>query len=454
MFALGLLSWMYSRPTEAHDRLHRARSSPTSRTSREANLTAFRAGFNFGETTEAFAVSYEVKPAATAARHLPQHQRQPGAGLRLGRRRRSVAGCRCSSAPTRSPRRRTSCTSCPSTSASACAPSRRRTRSPASARRSAPRSAARSRVTTTSGPGIALKGEAIGLAVCARAAAGHLRHPARRPVHRPADQDRAVGPAAGHVRAQRRGAGAGRRAAVPRRLLRRRDRGGPHRAHLPHAGLPALRRLPGQRLRAVAGPGGRRPARPDASSSPPSRTARTARSCPTCAIRRRWPARGPCPARPGWSTASAASRRPTGPATSATTRTTTTSWCAPGRRRSTASRDLPPLEVDDPDGDAEVLVLGWGSTYGPIGAAAGGCGRPGESVAQAHLRHLNPFPANLGDVLARYERVVIPEMNLGQLRMLIRARVPGRRDRRQPGARPAVQGRGARRDCCNGVIQT
>jgi 2-oxoglutarate/2-oxoacid ferredoxin oxidoreductase subunit alpha len=84
--------------------------------------------------------------------------------------------------------------------------------------------------------------------------------------------------------------------------------------------------------------------------------------------------------------------------------------------------DIPPLEVDDPTGDADVLVLGWGSTYGPIGAAARAVRDDGGKVAQAHLRHLNPLPANTGDVLHRYSRVLIPEMNLGQLAMLIRAR--------------------------------
>ena len=83
---------------------------------------------------------------------------------------------------------------------------------------------------------------------------------------------------------------------------------------------------------------------------------------------------------------------------------------------------IAPLEVDDPDGDAKVLVLGWGSTYGPIAAACLKLREAGHSVAQAHLRHLGPFPANTGDVLAGYDKVLIPEMNLGQLRMLIRAR--------------------------------
>jgi 2-oxoglutarate ferredoxin oxidoreductase subunit alpha len=87
-----------------------------------------------------------------------------------------------------------------------------------------------------------------------------------------------------------------------------------------------------------------------------------------------------------------------------------------------AAEMIPPLEVDDPDGDARVLILGWGSTYGPIGAACQIARRSGVKVAQAHLRHINPFPKNLGDVLHSYDRVIIPEMNLGQLAMLIRAK--------------------------------
>ncbi|MFI8192947.1 2-oxoglutarate ferredoxin oxidoreductase subunit alpha, partial [Streptomyces sp. NPDC085946] len=79
------------------------------------------------------------------------------------------------------------------------------------------------------------------------------------------------------------------------------------------------------------------------------------------------------------------------------------------------------LQVDDPDG-ARTLVLGWGSTYGPITAAVRRLRAAGESIAQAHLRHVNPFPRNLGEVLRRYERVVVPEMNLGQLATLIRAK--------------------------------
>ena len=82
--------------------------------------------------------------------------------------------------------------------------------------------------------------------------------------------------------------------------------------------------------------------------------------------------------------------------------------------------DIPELEVDDPDG-ADTLVLGWGSTYGAIGAAARRVRASGRKVATAHLRYLNPFPSNTGEVLRSYEKVLVPELNLGQLRMLLRA---------------------------------
>jgi 2-oxoglutarate/2-oxoacid ferredoxin oxidoreductase subunit alpha len=83
--------------------------------------------------------------------------------------------------------------------------------------------------------------------------------------------------------------------------------------------------------------------------------------------------------------------------------------------------DIPELEVDDPTGDATTLVLGWGSTYGPIGAAVRRVRQDGHLVARAHLHHLNPFPRNTGEVLRRYEKVLVPEMNLGQLLKLLRA---------------------------------
>jgi 2-oxoglutarate ferredoxin oxidoreductase subunit alpha len=83
--------------------------------------------------------------------------------------------------------------------------------------------------------------------------------------------------------------------------------------------------------------------------------------------------------------------------------------------------DIAPLEVFGPDA-GDLLILGWGSTYGAIRSAVERLQERGASVAHAHLRHLNPMPANTGAVLKRYRTVLIPEINLGQLRMLIRSR--------------------------------
>ena len=86
------------------------------------------------------------------------------------------------------------------------------------------------------------------------------------------------------------------------------------------------------------------------------------------------------------------------------------------------ARDIPPLVVEDPDGDAELLVLAWGSSLGTVRAAALRVREQGHAVATAHLRHLNPFPSNTGEVVKAYRKVLIPEMNAGQLSLLIRAR--------------------------------
>ncbi|HEV8280230.1 MAG TPA: 2-oxoacid:acceptor oxidoreductase subunit alpha [Candidatus Limnocylindrales bacterium] len=85
------------------------------------------------------------------------------------------------------------------------------------------------------------------------------------------------------------------------------------------------------------------------------------------------------------------------------------------------AEDIPELAAYGPE-RGELLVLGWGSTYGSIRSAVERLQADGRSIAHAHLRYLNPFPRNLGDVLRRYERVLIPEINLGQLAMLVRAR--------------------------------
>jgi 2-oxoglutarate ferredoxin oxidoreductase subunit alpha len=85
------------------------------------------------------------------------------------------------------------------------------------------------------------------------------------------------------------------------------------------------------------------------------------------------------------------------------------------------AQDIPPLEVNGP-ARGDLLVLGWGSTYGAIRSAVERLQATGAAVAHAHLRYLNPMPANTGDVLRAYRRVLVPELNLGQLRLLVRGR--------------------------------
>jgi 2-oxoglutarate ferredoxin oxidoreductase subunit alpha len=84
------------------------------------------------------------------------------------------------------------------------------------------------------------------------------------------------------------------------------------------------------------------------------------------------------------------------------------------------TREIPPTEVFGPDA-GDLLLLGWGSTYGAIRQAVTELGAAGHRVAHAHVRHLNPLPPDLGDILRRYGTVLVPEMNLGQLVRLVRA---------------------------------
>jgi 2-oxoglutarate ferredoxin oxidoreductase subunit alpha len=84
------------------------------------------------------------------------------------------------------------------------------------------------------------------------------------------------------------------------------------------------------------------------------------------------------------------------------------------------ANDIPLIEVQG-DEDADILVLGWGSTFGANRAAARRVRLEGKKVATAHVRYLNPLPRNLGDVLRSYKKVLIPEMNTGQLLKVVRA---------------------------------
>ena len=257
-------------PDRVDDRVPRASRFAKVPDIRDANITAFKSGWNFGETTETFIVRYEVKPAPMAAGTYRNITGNLALAYGL------IAGGVQSGLPV-------FLGSYPITPASDILHELSKHKSFG--------------VTTFQAEDeIAGVGAAIGASFAGqprrhhhlrpghraqvrgdrprrddRAAAARHRRAARRPLHRPADQDRAGRPAAGDVRPQRRGAGADRRAAVTRRLLRRRPRGRPDRHHLPHPGDAALRRLPRQRLRAVADPRGRRAARRSTPTSPPRR---------------------------------------------------------------------------------------------------------------------------------------------------------------------------------------
>ena len=192
----------------------------------------------------------------------------------------------------------------------------------------------------------------------------------------------------------------------------------PSGAEVHDAGGVSLGRLPGHRLGAVAHPGACRPAghlgvRNHTDSSPSSRTTVTRDPGPTLGHPRH--ARSGAPHR--WSRES---QDVSG----------IVSYDADNHQRMTDLRarkvagiadDIPDLEVLGPE-RGDLLILGWGSTYGSLRTAAERLQRQGHAVAHAQLRHLNPFPRNTGDVLASYRKVLIPEINTGQLRLLIRGR--------------------------------
>ncbi len=215
MFALGLLSWMYSRPLRVDPHVPASASSPpgpswsrpTSRPSRPAGTSARRPRTSASGTRSS---RPRCRRATTATSPVT------GAGAGPGGRPGARRSCRCSSARTRSPRPRTSCTSCPSTSGSTSPRCRPRTRSPRSARRWAPPTAVRS-ASPHQRPGRRAQGRDHLAGDRAGAAAAHHRRAAGRPVDRHADQDRAGRPQHGAVRSARRGAGRGDRAEARRR---------------------------------------------------------------------------------------------------------------------------------------------------------------------------------------------------------------------------------------------
>ncbi|MBT2406674.1 MULTISPECIES: 2-oxoacid:acceptor oxidoreductase subunit alpha [unclassified Streptomyces] len=423
MFALGLLSWMYHRPTEATEAFLRQKFAKKPEIA-EANVTAFRAGWNFGETTEDFAVSYEVAPATRA--FPPGTYRNISGNLALAYG--LIAAGQQADLPLY-------LGSYPITPASDILHELSKhknfgVRTFQAEDEIAGIGAALGAafggalgVTTTSGPGVALKSETIGLAVS-------LELPL---------------------------------------LIVDIQRGGPS------TGLPTKTEQ-ADLLQAMYGRNGEAPVPIVAPRTPAdcfdaaldaARIALTYRT-PVFLLSDGYLANGSEP----WRIPDVADlpdltvKFATGPNHELADgsevfwpykrdeRTLARPWAVPGtpglehriggieKQDGTgnisydpANHDLmvrtrqakidgiavPDVEVDDPD-EARTLVIGWGSTYGPITAAVRRLRIAGVPIAQAHLRHLNPFPRNLGEVLKRYEKVVVPEMNLGQLATLIRAK--------------------------------
>ena len=249
-----------------------------------------------------------------------------------------------------------------------------------------------------------------------RAAAGDRQRPARWPVHRPADQDRAVRPVPGRVRPQRRHAAGrpGRRHAV--RLLchgaRGRAAGG-----APHdAGHAAHRWLPRQLVGALAIPDvDATPAFPVRFRSDPEGFQPFLRDE---RLVRPWVR----PGTPGLEHRIGGIEKDHDSGN--------ISYDPQNHQRMTDARwdkvlqvadDLPEQACDDGAPGAQLAVVGWGSTYGPIARAVANARAHGHDVAHVHLRHIWPLPRNLGDLLRSFPRILVPEMNQGQLVTLLRS---------------------------------
>jgi 2-oxoglutarate ferredoxin oxidoreductase subunit alpha len=433
MFALGLLSWMYGRPTEPTTTFLERRFAKAPDI-RDANVAAFKAGWNFGETTEAFVVQYEIKPAPMAAgtyRNITGNlalayglvagSTQSGLPLFLGSYPITPAS---DILHELSKHKRFGVTTFQAEDEIA----------GIGAALGASFGGALG-VTTTSGPGIALKSETIGLGVM-------LELPLL-----VVDIQRG-GPSTGlptkTEQADLLQAMFGRNGEAPVPIVAPRSPADCFDAALEAARIAVTYRTPVMLLSDGYLANGSEPWRIPEVADLPVIDPRFATGRNHVSEKAR--AEGGEAAQPDefWPYL----RDP---------ETLARPWAVPGTKGlehrvgglekadgtgnisyDPANHDfmvrtrqakvdriaetIPPLEVDDPSGAARVLVLGWGSTYGPIGAAVRQVRNAGLRVAQVHLRHLNPFPKDLGEVLARYDAVLVPEMNLGQLSLLLRAK--------------------------------
>ncbi|NEB10090.1 2-oxoacid:acceptor oxidoreductase subunit alpha [Streptomyces coelicoflavus] len=423
MFALGLLSWMYHRPTEGTEKFLQSKFAKKPEIA-AANIAAYRAGWNFGETTEDFAVSYEVAPAATA--FPPGTYRNISGNLSLAYG--LIAASRQADLPL-------FLGSYPITPASDILHELSRhknfgVRTFQAEDEIAGIGAALGAafggslaVTTTSGPGVALKSETIGLAVS-------LELPLL-----VVDIQRG-GPSTGlptkTEQADLLQAMYGRNGEAPVPVVAPRTPADCFDAALEAARIALTYRTPVFLLSDGYLANGSEPWRIPGTDELPDLAVRFAQG-PNHTLDDGtevfWPyKRDPhtlarpwaVPGTPGLEHRIGGIEKQDGTG-NISYDPANHDFMVRTRQAKVDGITVPDLEVDDPDG-ARTLVLGWGSTYGPITAAVRRLRTAGEPVAQAHLRHLNPFPANLGAVLKRYDKVVVPEMNLGQLATLIRAK--------------------------------
>ncbi|MBP5867146.1 MULTISPECIES: 2-oxoacid:acceptor oxidoreductase subunit alpha [Streptomyces] len=423
MFALGLLSWMYHRPTEGTEKFLAAKFAKKPEIA-AANLAAFRAGWNFGETTEDFAVSYEVAPATSA--FPPGLYRNISGNLALSYG--LVAASHRAELPLY-------LGSYPITPASDILHELSRHKNfgvrtfQAEDEIAAVGAALGAAfggslaVTTTSGPGVALKSETIGLAVSLEL-----------PLLVVAIQR--GGPSTGlptkTEQADLLQAMYGRNGEAPVPVVAARTPADCFDAAIEAARIAVTYRTPVFLLSDGYLANGSEPWRIPGADELPDLRVRFAQG-PNHTLDDGtevfWPyKRDPetlarpwaVPGTPGLEHRIGGIEKQDGTG-NISYDPANHDFMVRTRQAKIDGIDVPDIEVDDPHG-ADTLVLGWGSTYGPISAAVRQLRTAGEPIAQAHLRHLNPFPGNLGEVLSRYRRVVVPEMNLGQLATLIRAK--------------------------------
>ncbi|WP_329015072.1 2-oxoacid:acceptor oxidoreductase subunit alpha [Streptomyces sp. NBC_00690] len=423
MFALGLLSWMYHRPTEGTEAFLRSKFAKKPQIA-EANIAAFRAGWNFGETTEDFAVSYEIAPATSAFTPGTYRNMSGNLALSLG----LIAASQQADLPLY-------LGSYPITPASDILHELSKHKNfgvrtfqaeDEIAGIGAALGAAfggQLAVTTTSGPGVALKSETIGLAVS-------LELPLLI-----VDIQRG-GPSTGlptkTEQADLLQAMYGRNGEAPVPIVAPKTPGDCFNAALDAARIALTYRTPVFLLSDGYLANGSEPWRiPDLTELPDLKVQFTTTTNHTLADGTEvfWPyKRDPqtlarpwaVPGTPGLEHRIGGIEKQDG--------TGNISYDPANHEHMVRTRQakidhitVPDLTVDDPH-NARTLVLGWGSTYGPITAAVRRLRADGHPIAQAHLTHLNPFPTNLKTILNHYQHTVIPEMNLGQLATLIRAR--------------------------------